>query len=78
MNEIISPILVQTVLGRLSNEQRADLLECFRLIDCDGSGEIDASELGSALNLLGKGDTMIAQQPGLKAVSQGHSSKELD
>lgn len=38
---------------KLSDEQKQQLKECFELMDQDGSGAIDAEELGAAFKLLG-------------------------
>eukprot|EP01023_Acetabularia_acetabulum_P047246 TRINITY_DN4969_c0_g1_i4.p3 TRINITY_DN4969_c0_g1~~TRINITY_DN4969_c0_g1_i4.p3 ORF type:complete len:166 (-),score=41.51 TRINITY_DN4969_c0_g1_i4:284-781(-) len=38
---------------KLSDAQREQLQECFELMDQDGSGAIDADELGAAFKLLG-------------------------
>lgn len=38
---------------KLSDEQKRQMKECFELMDQDGSGAIDADELGAAFKLLG-------------------------
>ncbi|KAG2496580.1 hypothetical protein HYH03_005402 [Edaphochlamys debaryana] len=38
---------------KLSDDQKQQLKECFELMDQDGSGAIDAEELGAAFKLLG-------------------------
>eukprot|EP00199_Chlamydomonas_sp_CCMP681_P005315 CAMPEP_0119111754 /NCGR_PEP_ID=MMETSP1180-20130426/37174_1 /TAXON_ID=3052 ORGANISM="Chlamydomonas cf sp, Strain CCMP681" /NCGR_SAMPLE_ID=MMETSP1180 /ASSEMBLY_ACC=CAM_ASM_000741 /LENGTH=108 /DNA_ID=CAMNT_0007098917 /DNA_START=134 /DNA_END=457 /DNA_ORIENTATION=+ len=43
----------KTVRPKLSSEQKQQLRECFELMDQDGSGAIDAEELGAAFKLLG-------------------------
>ncbi len=42
----------QAVKPRLSQQQMKDLRMCFALMDEDGSGSIDASEMGGAFKLL--------------------------
>lgn len=37
----------------ISDQQRKELEQCFKLIDTDRGGTVDAAELGSALTLLG-------------------------
>ena len=39
---------VQTVKPKLTEEQTANLEMCFRMMDADGSGAIDADELDAA------------------------------
>ncbi|KAK9847549.1 hypothetical protein WJX84_004965 [Apatococcus fuscideae] len=41
------------VKPKLTKQQRRDLRMCFELMDEDGSGRIDAEELGAAFKLLG-------------------------
>ena len=41
------------VRPKLTKTQLEQLTECFGLMDADGSGAIDADELGAALKLLG-------------------------
>ncbi|GIL65673.1 hypothetical protein Vafri_19343 [Volvox africanus] len=41
------------VKPKLSDEQKQQMKECFELMDQDGSGAIDAEELGAAFKLLG-------------------------
>lgn len=48
-----APLLLQTVKPKLTEEQKANLRTCFRMMDADGSGAIDAEELGAAFKLLG-------------------------
>lgn len=36
---------------KLSAEQKAQMKACFRLMDADGSGSVDASELSSAFKV---------------------------
>lgn len=36
---------------KLSEEQKKQLAECFELMDADGSGAIDAQELGAAFKV---------------------------
>jgi len=43
----------KAVRPKLSAEQKQQLKECFELMDQDGSGAIDADELGAAFKLLG-------------------------
>ncbi|KAL4429344.1 hypothetical protein ABPG77_005118 [Micractinium sp. CCAP 211/92] len=43
----------KTVKPKLSESQKADARMCFKLMDADGSGAIDAEELGAAFRLLG-------------------------
>ena len=43
---------VQPMRPKLSDEQKAQLKTCFELMDADGSGAIDASELQDAFTLL--------------------------
>jgi hypothetical protein len=45
---------LQGVKPKLSDEQKQQMKECFELMDQDGSGAIDAEELGAAFKLLGK------------------------
>ena len=45
---------LQSIRPKLSGEQRQQLQECFELMDQDGSGAIDADELGAAFKLLGE------------------------
>ena len=47
------PLPVQTVKPKLSEEQKANLRMCFKMMDADGSGNIDAQELDAAFKLLG-------------------------
>lgn len=44
---------MQTVKPKLSDDQRDSLQKCFRIMDADGSGAIDAEELDAAFKLLG-------------------------
>jgi Ca2+-binding EF-hand superfamily protein len=44
----------RTVRPKLTDEQKQQLKECFELMDQDGSGAIDADELGAAFKLLGR------------------------
>lgn len=44
---------MQTVKPKLSEEQKANLRMCFKMMDADGSGNIDAQELDAAFKLLG-------------------------
>lgn len=46
--------VAQAIRPKLSDEQRQQLQECFELMDQDGSGAIDADELGAAFKLLGE------------------------
>lgn len=41
----------QALRPKLSEEQKAQLEECFELMDADGSGAIDADELGAAFKV---------------------------
>lgn len=43
----------KVVRPRLEERQRAELKECFALMDLDSSGAIDVEELSEALKLLG-------------------------
>lgn len=43
----------QGIKPKLSDDQKMQLKECFELMDQDGSGAIDADELGAAFKLLG-------------------------
>ncbi|KAJ9530706.1 hypothetical protein QJQ45_014871 [Haematococcus lacustris] len=43
----------KAIRPKLSSEQKQQLKECFELMDQDGSGAIDADELGAAFKLLG-------------------------
>eukprot|EP00798_Chlamydomonas_sp_ICE-L_P016231 gene16231-22397_t len=43
----------KAVRSKLTDQQKAELLECFKLMDEDGSGAIDGDELGAAFKLLG-------------------------
>ncbi|KAK3272247.1 hypothetical protein CYMTET_19447 [Cymbomonas tetramitiformis] len=43
----------KSIRPELSSEQKADLEECFDLIDADGSGAIDVDELNTAFKVLG-------------------------
>lgn len=43
----------KAVRPQLSEEQKAQMVECFHLMDADGSGAIDADELTNAFELLG-------------------------
>lgn len=47
--------LLQAVKPKLSEEQKANMRTCFRMMDADGGGTIDAEELGAAFKLLGLG-----------------------
>ena len=47
------PCALQTVKPKLTEEQKANLRMCFRMMDADGSGAIDAEELDAAFRLLG-------------------------
>lgn len=42
---------VQTLRPKLNDEQKQQLEECFELMDADGSGAIDADELGAAFKV---------------------------
>lgn len=42
---------MQALRPRLNDEQKAQLEECFELMDADGSGAIDADELGAAFKV---------------------------
>lgn len=48
-----STLFLQAVKPKLTALQKAELLECFELMDGDGSGAIDAPELSAAFKLLG-------------------------
>lgn len=43
----------KAIRPKLTDEQKKQLHECFELMDADGSGAIDAEELGAAFKLLG-------------------------
>ncbi len=42
---------MQAIKPKLTAEQRQQLELCFALMDADGSGNIDAAELGNALQV---------------------------
>lgn len=42
---------MQLLPPKLNDEQRQQLEECFGLMDADGSGAIDADELGAAFKV---------------------------
>ena len=42
-----------------NHEQKQQMKECFELMDQDGSGAIDAEELGAAFKLLGRCGALI-------------------
>lgn len=42
---------MQSLRPKLSEEQHKQLEECFELMDADGSGAIDADELGAAFKV---------------------------
>jgi hypothetical protein len=42
----------QALRPKLSEEQKEQLLECFDLMDADGSGAIDADEMGAAFKVV--------------------------
>ena len=44
---------MQSTRPKLSEEQKAQLKTCFELMDSDGSGAIDVTELADAFDLLG-------------------------
>lgn len=48
---VIYPWYLQALRPRLNEEQKAQLEECFELMDADGSGAIDADELGAAFKV---------------------------
>lgn len=52
--ELYCAVVLQSLRPKLSDEQRKQLEECFELMDADGSGAIDADELGAAFKV---GDT---------------------
>lgn len=41
----------QSLRPKLSDEQRQQLEQCFELMDADGSGAIDADEMGAAFKV---------------------------
>lgn len=43
--------VLQSLRPKLSDEQQKQLEECFELMDADGSGAIDADELGAAFKV---------------------------
>jgi hypothetical protein len=45
------PLLLQALRPKLNDEQKQQLEECFELMDADGSGAIDADELGAAFKV---------------------------
>lgn len=55
-------VFLQSLRPKPSEEQRKQLEECFELMDADGSGAIDADELGAAFKVwqLSWGGTMLA------------------
>lgn len=44
-------LLLQALRPKLNDEQKQQLEECFELMDADGSGAIDADELGAAFKV---------------------------
>jgi Ca2+-binding EF-hand superfamily protein len=42
---------MQALRPKLNDEQKQQLEECFELMDADGSGAIDADELGAAFKV---------------------------
>jgi Ca2+-binding EF-hand superfamily protein len=42
---------LQALRPKLNDEQKQQLEECFELMDADGSGAIDANELGAAFKV---------------------------
>lgn len=44
-------VLLQAIKPKLTAEQLQQLQLCFSLMDADGSGNIDAGELGNALQV---------------------------
>jgi Ca2+-binding EF-hand superfamily protein len=44
---------MQALRPKLTEEQKEQLLECFDLMDADGSGAIDADEMGAAFKVRG-------------------------
>jgi Ca2+-binding EF-hand superfamily protein len=61
----------RTVRPKLTDEQKQQLKECFELMDQDGSGAIDADELGAAFKLLGESTSLGSMQ----AAYQKHNIK---
>lgn len=53
---------MQSLRPKLSEEQRKQLEECFELMDADGSGAIDADELGAAFKVSPSSDPAAQQQ----------------
>lgn len=49
--ELYCAVVLQSLRPKLSDEQRKQLEECFELMDADGSGAIDADELGAAFKV---------------------------
>ncbi len=43
--------MLQSLKPKLTDAQRKQLGECFELMDADGSGAIDADELGAAFKV---------------------------
>lgn len=50
-----APAPAQALRPKLSAEQKAQLMECFDLMDADGSGAIDADEMGAAFKARARG-----------------------
>jgi Ca2+-binding EF-hand superfamily protein len=44
---------LQVLKPKLTEEQKKQLMECFELMDADGSGAIDSQELGNAFKVCG-------------------------
>ncbi|KAG0558852.1 hypothetical protein M758_10G055200, partial [Ceratodon purpureus] len=64
------------VRPELTRQQKQELKECFELIDADGSGAIDASELLTAFNVLGM-HTKKAEVEAMLAEVDADGSGEL-
>jgi len=45
------PAPAQALRPKLTAEQKDQLMECFELMDADGSGAIDADEMGAAFKV---------------------------
>jgi hypothetical protein len=62
LRTLINSLVLQSLRPKLSEEQRKQLEECFELMDADGSGAIDADELGAAFKVSASSDILYAAQ----------------
>lgn len=64
----------QQVKLSINEEQKHELQQCFRLMDSDGSGAIDAHELNNAFKLLGRFLRMSASGLCIRAALQARET----